>query len=67
MNFNTFFAKMRADYNVDVTLVSSGKIAMYNAYLPGNKHAVRLPRNIEDVYREIAEDAIPESRAYLAL
>ena len=67
MNYSSLIAKMKADYNVDVTLISSGKVALYNGYLPGNKHAVRLPRNIEDVYREIAEDAIPESRAYLAL
>ena len=67
MNYSSLIAKMKADYNVDVTLISSGKVARYNGYLPGNKHAVRLPRNIEDVYREIAEDAIPENRAYLAL
>ena len=42
-------------------------MCLYNAYLPGNKQAARLTRNPEDVYREIAEDPIPEGRRYLAL
>lgn len=58
---------MKERYNIEITLVSSGKVALYNGYLPGNKHAVRRPRLIEDVYREIAEDQIPDSRNYLAV
>jgi Ubiquitin fold domain len=58
---------MKAKFNIEITLVSSGRSALYNAYLPGNKHAVRLPRNMEEVYREIAEEPIPEGRNYLAL
>jgi len=53
MNFDAFFAKMKAEYKVNITLVSSGKVVLYNSYHPGNPHAVRRPRNIEDVYREI--------------
>jgi hypothetical protein len=58
---------MKKRFNVDVTLVSSGKVALYNGYLPGNKHAVRRPRLMEDVYREISEDPIPDGRYYLAV
>lgn len=58
---------MKTRFNIDVTLVSSGKIALYNGYLPGNKHAVRLDRLIEDVYREISDEPIPDGRRYLAL
>lgn len=58
---------MKERFNIDVTLVSSGKIALYNGYLPGNKHAVRLGRRIEEVYREISDEPIPEGRKYLAL
>lgn len=58
---------MKTKHNVDVTLVSSGKVALYNGYLPGNKHSVRLNRNIEDVYRETSEDPIPDGRNYLAV
>jgi len=36
-------------------MVTSGQIALYNAYLPGNKHAPRLTRKVEEVYKEIAE------------
>jgi ubiquitin-activating enzyme E1 len=67
LTFDQFFAVMKERYNIDITLVSSGKVALFNGYLPGNKHAVRRPRNIEDVYREISEDPIPEGRRYLAL
>ena len=43
-------------------------MALYNAYLPGNKHGPRLARKVEDVYREIATDEpIPEGRNYLQI
>jgi hypothetical protein len=58
---------MKKRHNVDVTLLSSGKVALYNAYLPGKKHEVRKPRKIEEVYREISDDPIPEGRCYMAL
>jgi ubiquitin-activating enzyme E1 len=67
MTFTSLFAKMRSDYNVDVTLVCSAESLLYNGDVPDFNHSVRLPRNIEDVWREITEDAIPENRAYLAL
>ena len=58
---------MKNKYNVQVTLLSSGKAFLYSDYLPGNKHAVRKPRLIEDVYREICDEKIPDTRYYLAL
>ena len=60
------FDELKAQYNIEVTLVSCGKMALYNSYLPGNKHAPRLQRNVEEVYSEIAtDDPIPEGRGYL--
>ena len=57
---------MKARFNIEVTLISCGKMALYNAYLPGKKHAPRLARKIEDVYNEIATDEpLPEGRTYL--
>ena len=44
LTFKQFFEEMKTRFNIEVTLVSSGKIALYNGYLPGNKHAVRLDR-----------------------
>lgn len=67
LSFEAFFAKMKADFNVDVTMVTSGNIIIYSAYLPGNKHASRRPRKIEDIYYELAEDPLPRDRTYLAL
>lgn len=67
LTFKQFFEEMRTRFNIDVTLVSCGKVALYNGYLPGNKHAVRLDRLIEDVYREVSDEPIPDGRRYLAL
>ena len=63
------FDVLKERIGVDITLVSSGKYAIYNAYLPGNKHASRLTRPIEDVYSEIAEAGheIPATRNYLVI
>ena len=36
-------------------MVACGRLALYNAYLPGNKHKARLDRKIEDVYAEIEQ------------
>ena len=58
---------MKKRYNIDVTLVSAGRIALFNAYLPGKKHDARRGRYIEEVYREISDEPIPPSRNYLAI
>jgi len=34
-------------------MVTCGDVALYNAYLPGNKHAARLTQSIEEVYKTI--------------
>lgn len=67
MTFDEFFEEMKKRFNIDVTLLSSGRVALYNGYLPGNKHAVRRPRRLEDVYREISDEPIPEGRNYMAV
>jgi len=48
-------------------MVSTGKFSLYNGYLPGDKQKARLPRPIEDVWKEIAEEDFPEGRYYLIL
>jgi len=58
---------MKERFNIDVTLISCGRIALYNSYLPGNKHGVRKPRLIEEVYKEISDEPIPDGRYYLPL
>ena len=67
MTFQQFFDIMKETYNVDVTLVSSGKMALFNSYLPGGKHEPRRQREIAEVYREISDDPIPEGRYYLIM
>ena len=49
-------------------MVSSGRLALFNAYLPSKKHEPRRARLIEEVYREIATDEpLPDGRYYLQL
>ena len=62
------FDELKSKYNIEITLVSCGRLALYNSYLPGNKHGPRLARNVEEVYKEIAtEEPLPEGRHYLQL
>ena len=52
---------------LDVSMVTCGQIALYNAYMPGGKHALRLPMTIEKLYSETSAEPIPEGRHYLIL
>lgn len=67
LTFQQLFDEIKESHKVDVTMVSCGKIALYNAYLPGGKHASRLTRPVEEVYLEISEETLPEGRNYLVL
>lgn len=58
---------LKKEHNLDVSMIACGKCALFNAYLPGNKHAPRLTRRIEDVYLEISQETIPVGRTYLKL
>ena len=40
-------------------------MALFNAYLPNKKHEPRKARLIEDVYKEISDEPIPDGRYYL--
>ena len=42
LTFKELFAHYEKNYSIEVTLVSSGNYALYNSYLPGNKHGPRL-------------------------
>ena len=54
MTMKQLFDYMSENVGIEVTLVSSGKFALYNAYLPGNKHAPRLEMKVEDVYKQVS-------------
>ena len=42
MTFQQIFDWLRENKGVDISMVTCGEVALYNAYLPGNKHAPRL-------------------------
>ena len=52
---------------VEIAMITCGDSAIYNMYLPGNKHAPRLPKKIEEIYLDISGKTIPEGRKYLVL
>lgn len=66
--FQQLFDYLKEKYSIDVTLVSCGKMALFNAYLPSKKHEPRRARLVEEVHNEIATDEpLPEGRYYLQL
>lgn len=42
LTFQGLFDWLKENKGVEITMVTSGEVALYNAYLPGNKHAARL-------------------------
>ena len=40
--FQQIFDWLSANHGVEISMVTCGEVALYNAYLPGNKHAPRL-------------------------
>lgn len=42
LTFQQLFDHLEETYKIEVTLVSAGTFALYNAYLPGGKHKPRL-------------------------
>ena len=42
LTFGQLFTYLRDNVGVEVSMVACGRLALYNAYLPGNKHKPRL-------------------------
>jgi ubiquitin-activating enzyme E1 len=58
---------LKETIKIDVSLVTAGQYALYNAYLPGDKQKKRLTRKIEDVYNEISPEPMPENRKFIQM
>ena len=68
MTLQQLIDDLKTRFNVDISLVSGGKVVLYNGYLPGGKHNERKGRLVEDIYNQIApDDPVPETRNYLQL
>ena len=65
--FQELFTWLTENHGVEITMVTCGEVALYNAYLPGNKHAPRLQQKVEDVYKQITKSDITAGRRYLKL
>jgi len=67
LTFEKLFKHFEETQKVEVSMVSCGSIALYNAYMPGGKHAARLTRVIEELLFEITQEELPKGRRYLVL
>lgn len=65
LTFKQLFEYLEKEYGIEVSLVTSGKFAVYNEYMP--KHKPRLQQKIEDVFVQIAEEPLPAALNYLCL
>lgn len=67
ITFQQLMDHFKNTMNLDVSMVTCGQIALYNAYMPGGKHAARLPMTIEKLYSDTSAEPIPAGRKYLVL
>lgn len=67
MTIGAFIDYMLEHHKVEVTMIATGKVALYNMYLPGNKHVARKQRKIEELYAEISKEEYPKGRYYLLM
>lgn len=68
LTFGQLFEWLKTNKGLEITMVTCGDVALYNAYLPGNKHAPRLQEKIEDVFTKISvAKPIPAGRKYLKI
>lgn len=67
LTFQGLFDWLLANKGVEITMVTTGQFALFNAYLPGNKHAPRLTQKVEDVFKQISEEEFAAGRYYLIL
>jgi ubiquitin-activating enzyme E1 len=67
MTFQSLFDWLKEHYGLEVSMVSLGNLALYNQYLPNQKHAPRLQMLIEDVHAQVNPDGVIEGKHYIAL
>jgi len=69
MTFQELFDYLEKTYKVEIQLISHDKFTLFNAFLPGNKHAARMPMQVKAVYEQVAgaELPLPAGRSYLVL
>ena len=46
MTFQQFIDHFKNTMNLEVSMITCGSVALYNAYMPGNKHADRLGKSL---------------------
>ena len=62
-----FMDQIKQKHHLKTTMVSAGRVCMFNGYLPGNKHADRLLEPVHKLYERIADTQIIAGRHYLAI
>lgn len=67
MTFGQLFEWLKTNKGVEISMVTCGAVALYNMYLPGNKHAPRLEQKVEDVYKQVSGEELVTGRNYLQI
>lgn len=67
MTFEALFENLKVNHGVEITMVTTGDFALYNAYLPGGRHVPRLQQTPEAVLLQITGQSPPEGRRYIRL
>jgi len=58
---------LKETYKLETSMISVGTMALYNGYLPKNKHKERLTRKIEDVFAEVVPKGVIAGKHYISL
>jgi hypothetical protein len=58
-------SKFESEYKVDVSIISCGKISLYQSFIPSNQK--RKDRLIEDLIREIGSDDLLKGKTNIPI
>ena len=62
-----FMDQIKQKHQLKVTMVSTGRVCLFNCFLPGSPHAERLQEAVHGLYERISKTQIIPSRRYLAI
>jgi ubiquitin-activating enzyme E1 len=61
------FEYLKKTFNIEIDLLTAGQFALFNRYLPNNKHGPRLAMKVEDVYNQVCEENMGPEIKYLRM
>jgi len=65
MTFRQLMDKLKADYNIDVNIITASKVTLIQTFIKSNFE--RFDKKIEDVYNSLTKHPLSENAKYLVL